>query len=141
MCARAMARMIDLTGFFLPQPDGKALFDAVVAKDVALVLELLRHGVEVNWRDRDYQTPLGAACCFGNYEMAEALCEHGAYLNTSCSCGVTPLMYAANANPKIVAMLLARGADPNLKSREGKTALHWGRNQPECVALLQPVTL
>ena len=39
-------------------------------------------------------------------------------------------------------MLLALGADPSLKAKDGRTALDiaWGQNKPECVALLQPVT-
>jgi ankyrin repeat protein len=39
-------------------------------------------------------------------------------------------------------MLLALGADPSLKDKDGKTALDLAReyNKPECAALLQPVT-
>ena len=49
---------------------------------------------------------------------------------------------AANGSTKICEMLLALGADPSLKNKDGKTALDWARarNKPECAALLQPVT-
>jgi len=47
---------------------------------------------------------------------------------------------AANGHPKVCAMLLALGADPSLKDKYGKTALDCARFQPECAALLQPVT-
>jgi ankyrin repeat protein len=49
---------------------------------------------------------------------------------------------AANGRTKICEMLLALGADPSLKNNQGKTALDEARerNEPECAALLQPVT-
>ena len=79
----------------------------------------------------------------GSYEAAEALCAHGAELDTRYDCQITPLMIAAyHGHPKICAMLLALGADPSLKNKSGKTALDYAReeNKPECAALLQPVT-
>ena len=88
-------------------------------------------------------TPLGAACNFGSYEAAEALCAHGAELDTRSDYQMTPLILAAqNGKTKICEMLLALGADPSLKDKDGETALdkarHW--NKAECAALLQPVT-
>jgi ankyrin repeat protein len=49
---------------------------------------------------------------------------------------------AISGRTKICEMLLALGADPSLKDKDGKTALDWARlkNESECVALLQPVT-
>ena len=88
-------------------------------------------------------TPLTIACSYGSYEAAEALCAHGAELDTRSDCHITPLMNAAwNGHPKVCAMLLALGADPSLKNKSGKTALDRARdgNKPECAALLQPVT-
>ena len=115
---------------------------------MARVLELLRQGAELNWRHPDGTsvagwTPLALACYEGSYEAAEALCAHGAELDTRNSFQCTPLMHAAFCgHPKVCAMLLALGADPSLKSNYGKTALGHARqqNKPECVALLQPVT-
>jgi ankyrin repeat protein len=79
----------------------------------------------------------------GSYEAAEALCAHGAELDTRDDTQWTPLMHAANTGrTKICEMLLALGADPSLKDERGETALDYARqrNEPECVALLQPVT-
>ena len=111
---------------------------------MALVLELLRQGAQLEWRNPDGWTALIIACCNGRYEAAEALCAHGAELDARDNYQATPLMYAAERGhlPKICAMLLALGADPSLKDCNGKTALDLARrnNKPECVALLQPVT-
>ena len=88
-------------------------------------------------------TPLLIACDCGSYEAAEALCAHGAELDTRDNIQNTPLMIAAwSGRTKICEMLLALGADPSLKDEDGMTALDLARqrNKPECAALLQPVT-
>eukprot|EP01046_Picozoa_sp_COSAG06_P050481 COSAG06_NODE_8006_length_2305_cov_8.946510_2_plen_93_part_00 len=88
-------------------------------------------------------TALAAACYRGSYEAAEALCAHGAELDTRSDSQKTPLHFAAaNGHTKICEMLLALGADPSLKNKDGKTALDEARRgrKPECAALLQPVT-
>ena len=129
------------------------MWNAAKANDLALVLELLRQGAELEWRNPSYgYTPLATACAYGSYEAAEALCAHGAELDARNRYQSTPLMYAACGHPKICAMLLALGADPSLKSKNGNTALDWAREnydrdsaeetagKSECAALLQPVT-
>ena len=113
--------------------------------DSALVLKLLKQGAELEWRNPDWagNTPLAAACIYGSYEAAEALCAHGAELDARSNSQNTPLHFAAaNGRTKICEMLLALGADPSLKAKNGKTALDFARqrNKPECAALLQPVT-
>ena len=88
-------------------------------------------------------TPLDDACYEGSYEAAEALCAHGAELDTRDNYQQTPLIFAAQqGSTKICEMLLALGADPSLKDQGGRTALDWAweKNKPECAALLQPVT-
>eukprot|EP01046_Picozoa_sp_COSAG06_P028242 COSAG06_NODE_2533_length_6711_cov_6.195705_6_plen_127_part_00 len=123
------------------------MFDAAYANDLALVNELLKQGAELEWRNPDDwgRTALGAACTYmyGSYEAAEALCAHGAELDARDNSQYTPLMRAAwTGKTKICEMLLALGADPSLKNKDGKTALNYARqrNKPECAALLQPVT-
>jgi len=88
-------------------------------------------------------TALAVACQMGSYEAAEALCAHGAELDARDKYQRTPLMWAAEGGyTKICEMLLALGADPSLKNKDGKTALDRARdgNESECAALLQPVT-
>ena len=120
------------------------MHDAARANDVALVNELLKQGAELEWRDpRGGRTALAIACRNGSDEAAEALCAHGAELDARDDSQRTPLMLAAwEGHTKICEMLLALGADPSLKSKQGKTALDCAReyNKPECAALLQPVT-
>ena len=120
------------------------MFDAAKENVLALVLELLRQGAELEWRGpKKGYTPLAEACYHGSYGAAEALCAHGAELNARSNFQRTPLIFAAiGGHPKVCAMLLALGADPSLKSWDGDTALDWARqyNKPECAALLQPVT-
>jgi ankyrin repeat protein len=121
------------------------LWDAAKANDSALVNKLLKQGAELEWRNPNYVgcTALFIACLKGSYEAAEALCAHGAELDTREYCQQTPLMEAAyQGRTKICEMLLALGADPSLKDEDGKTALDCARerNKPECAALLQPVT-
>ena len=132
----------------MPQPEGRKLFEAAEKNDSALVTQLLKQGAELEWRNPgEYGgagvTALAVACLEGSYEAAEALCAHGAELDTRSKYQQTPLMRAAaNGRTKICEMLLALGADPSLKHKGGETALDWARrcNEPECVALLQPVT-
>ena len=112
---------------------------------MARVNELLRQGAELEWRHPDWSgmTALAIACLSGSYEAAEALCAHGAELDTRDDSQETPLILAAAyGHPKVCAMLLALGADPSLKDEDGDTALDSARlcNEPECAALLQPVT-
>ena len=98
-------------------------------------------------------TALAIACRYGSYEAAEALCAHGAELDTRDGSQNTPLMTTACGGcTKICEMLLALGADPSLKGLYGDTALDCARQQnswdsaettagkAECAALLQPVT-
>ena len=122
------------------------MYDAAHRNDSALVNELLKQGAELEWRNPGYgsgMTALAIACNLGSYEAAEALCAHGAELDTRNYSQWTPLIYAASSgHTKICEMLLALGADPSLKDSSGRTALDEARrgNKPECAALLQPVT-
>jgi ankyrin repeat protein len=123
------------------------LYDAARDNDTALVLKLLKQGAELEWRNPDGwgdgMTALAVACACGSYEAAEALCAHGAELDARTNSQCTPLIFAAfNGKTKICEMLLALGADPSLKHEDGETALDRARqnNEPECAALLQPVT-
>ena len=57
--------------------------------------------------------------------------------------GWTPLMRASyQGKPEVVRVLLAAGADKDLRNNDGKTALDWAieRNKDACAALLRPIS-
>ena len=121
----------DATGF-------TALMDAAGDGDrnAAMVELLIRHGAAVNVQSGDtveivkngpialgHLTPLQIAAGMANYEAVEALVKAGADVNAKDVRNATPLVFAVatdRANPKIVALLLAKGA-------RREPALDWAR--------------
>jgi len=71
--------------------------------------------------------PLHSAAAAHSVPIARLLLEHGAPVNArqgKGDFGFTPLMVAvSNGDTDIAGMLLAKGADPNLRSQGGNTAL------------------
>ena len=66
----------------------------------------------------------------GSTEAVKLLLDAGANINAPDVRGMTPLMLAIatdHGNQAVIDLLLARGADPNIKSRAGETALDWAR--------------
>ena len=62
------------------------------------------------------------------FEIVQSLVSSGVDLNKK-SAGLTPLMHAARQNrTEIVELLLARGANPKIKSLNGYTALDHAKN-------------
>jgi ankyrin repeat protein len=58
--------------------------------------------------------------------------QPGIELDTICIDNDTPLMLAAKKGaPEIVALLLAAGADPNVKNKNGETAISLTANHPQ----------
>jgi ankyrin repeat protein len=75
-------------------------------------------------------TPLLIASVSGSSEFVEALLDAGAGVNVQEARGMTPLMLAVatdRQNLEVIRMLIGKGADVNLKSRDGETALDWAR--------------
>ncbi len=95
-------------------------------RNAALVKLLLEHGAAVNVKCGDtlevvkngpiglgHLTPLQLAAGMANYEAVEALVRAGADVNAKDVRNATPLVFAVatdHANPKIVELLLAKGA-------------------------------
>ena len=123
-------------------------------RNAAMVKLLLGHGAAVNVKSGDtaemvkngpialgHLTPLHLAAGQANYEAVEALVNAGADVNAKDVRNAAPLVFAVatdHANPNIVKLLLARGA-------EREPALHWVRRyqDPAILSLfgLPPSTL
>lgn len=105
-------------------------------RNAAMVKLLLEHGAAVNVSSGDtaeivkngpiaigHQTALQIAAGQGNYEAVEALVKAGADINAKDVRDAAPLVFAVatdHANPKIVELLLAKGA-------QREPALDWVR--------------
>lgn len=98
-----------------------------------LVRLLLRHGANLEAKNAEGKTPLNAACTQPHlpqaiddyYHVCQQLVDAGACVNTSDHDRQRPLHQACkNANPRIVALLLAHRASVNIMSYSGNTALH-----------------
>lgn len=82
---------------------------------------LIKLGTDPDIRDIANGTALMEKARIGECEIVEMLLRAGADVNAQANHGMTPLMYAANAD--IVELLIKHGADPNMRDAEGLTAL------------------
>jgi len=104
------------------------IFEAAATGRTARVRELIAADPALlNAYAPDGFHPLGLAAFFGNTATVEALVQAGANVNQQSreAMKVGALHSAAAARrPDIVEMLLAAGADPNLRAEGGLTPLH-----------------
>lgn len=115
-----------------------ALIGAAEKGDMRMVRALLKAGIDVNVKNNKGETALFPAVQSGNLKLVEALLAADAQPNiantrpmTSNDSGYTPLMYAARHGLvptegswlEITRLLLAKGADSNMRSHHGATAL------------------
>ncbi len=91
-----------------------------------VVKVLIARGADVNAQNVYRFTPLHVICSgWGNVACARLLLEAGANPDLKESnAGMTPLLWAAaKANTELVKLLLAHGADTEIRNNEGSTAL------------------
>ena len=104
------------------------IFEAAATGQTARVRELLIANPSlVNTYAPDGFHPLGLAAFFGNETTVEALLQAGADVNQQSreAMKVSALHSAAAAlRPDIAGMLLAKGANPNLRGETGMTVFH-----------------
>ena len=104
------------------------IFEAAATGQTARVRELIAASPSiVNAYAPDGFHPLGLAAFFGNKETVEALLQAGADVNQQSreAMKVSALHSSAAAlRPDIAALLLAKGASPNLRGEAGITVFH-----------------
>jgi ankyrin repeat protein len=94
------------------------------------VRALLDLGIAVDQTDSRGRTALGSAVIGNRPEVVRLLLARGAAVNHMDDAGMTPLIYAAAidfGHSTIVDMLLAAGARPDVRDKEGLTALERAR--------------
>ena len=103
---------------------GDDLIAAVTYQDLDKIKELVKAGVDVNFREpsRYGNTPLVMACQYNLVEIAKYLMENGADINLKTGTGHTPLMAAASGSEELFNLLLSEGADPLVKLENGTSA-------------------
>ncbi len=108
-----------------------ALQQAIRWSSVAAVNLLLQKGANTNAKDSSGTTPLHEATTIAGEAKIKLLLEHGAKINDQDTIGRTPLMnavgYSLFPEPEIVKILLASGANPDIKDRFGNTAFSLAR--------------
>ena len=104
---------------------------------------LLNNGADVNIPDDDSTPPVMWAAIAGNEKAVNLMLPKTKAINTrSIRTNMTPLMWATYSeydNPAIIQAFLDHGADPNLKTTDGSTALSWAlkKGNTKTVALLR----
>jgi uncharacterized protein len=112
-------------------PDNYLMYNAATSGDTANLGLVIRSGLNVNDTVIGGDCPLNAALFYRTVATVKMLVEKGADVNTNAASfgleafhGFTPLMFAAFGNDKAsFYYLLDHGANPNIKSKSGYTAL------------------
>ncbi|MDQ6700190.1 MAG: ankyrin repeat domain-containing protein, partial [Acidobacteriota bacterium] len=99
---------------------------SVAQDDVSSVRYFVERGVDVKELDGNGISYLSEAVLANHLDMARALLDVGSNVNQIDTLGMTALMHAAMidfGNTAMVEMLLQRGADWRLRSKDGATAI------------------
>lgn len=101
------------------------LHQAVIGGDLEAVRQHIAAGSDLNQKDPlSGASPLMTAATFGQTEVARALIDAGADLNSRNNDGATALHTAAFfCRTEIVELLLENGADASVRNNAGATAL------------------
>lgn len=101
------------------------LFDAIDNELAEEIIELaLNQGADINFKDKDGDTPLLYATQSRKDLAAKLLINRGANINEVNDLGLNALMYATNSDSyDLVLLLLSKGANVNFKDKNGNTAL------------------
>lgn len=122
-------RRMDIIGMFPTTP----LIQAAFSDDPAVLKQLMAGGANVHEKDPDSMTPLHWAVVAHQPDEVKALLDAGADVNAVDRFGFTPLLYASTidfGDAATARILLRAGADPNIKSKKGETAVSQAREVP-----------
>jgi len=118
----------EIASFLADKTVALTIFEASATGKINNILRLLARDPQlVNAYAEDGFQPLGLACYFGHFDVAEYLVKAGAPVNSTSrnELKAAPFQSATAAgHEKIVRMLLANGADPNIREQGGYTPLH-----------------
>ena len=103
----------------LPAAD---LFTLVRSNDLAGLRAALNQGADANARDRRGARLLMHAAAFGSLDAMKLLLDAGADVNAKNSFDATALMWGAG-DPAKVRLLVERGAEVSVRSKQGRTPL------------------
>jgi len=107
------------------QANSRLLAQAAADGDLARVRELKALGADVNYKNRDGETPLAFAAAWNQLDAAKLLLSLGANPNIPDKIGGTALMLAVQHGSKdLVDLLLQHGADVNAIDGAGNTVLN-----------------
>ncbi|KAI1771105.1 ankyrin repeat-containing domain protein [Hypoxylon cercidicola] len=101
-----------------------ALMIASQSGKLDLVQWLLTSGADTNVLDRNNKYALYYATRNAHIDVVDALLQKGAKMDLVHASGEEPLLFNAISCPEIMRLLLDSGADANLVSSQGKTALN-----------------
>lgn len=101
------------------------LVNAIKENNLALVIELIKQGANIEKANKGGFRPLHIAARDNYPEIAKFLCKNNIQIDATCqNSEVTALHLAAwRGNLDIVKLLLENGADINKKNKDGNTAL------------------
>lgn len=71
-------------------------------------------------------------CLLGTVQEVESAIKNGANINDSTENGATDLIFAAanTSNPEVISVLIEKGADTQVKDKDGKRAIdHASKNK------------
>jgi ankyrin repeat protein len=106
---------------------GLLLLWAAVRNTPEVIAALVKAGLKVEARDDNGDTPLIFAVCYNNDPLvAKMLLQAGAKVDGRNDDGVTALMCASNLD--VISILLKAGANPKLRSKEGKSAFDYAKD-------------
>ncbi|HEU4858508.1 MAG TPA: ankyrin repeat domain-containing protein [Chitinophagaceae bacterium] len=121
-----------------------ALLNATLNANKPVIFQLLEKGADPDKICSFGLTPLTGAVLFSDPESVKAILKRSKKVNAQDAGGNTVLMYAGyreHDNVEVIQALLEKGADVNIKAKDGATALSWAskKGNTATVALLKKV--